>query len=189
MEKIDGKKTFGSSVSFDLELPDVPSRRKKKVQRKKSAAVGRRPNPNKRAETDVPCPGCGSALPEEEWLDALIGFISGAQSFDIGNPVRGRVVETLRKTVTNMETPRPRDVWELSIIARLTREFESMLQAELSQQHSTNDDTFTREEVEAYGKKIQEETMAFANTELRRQIEQELWKQFDEELQRRTRED
>ena len=125
----------------------------------------------------------------QEWLDALIGFISGAQSFDVGDPVRGRVVQTLRKTVTNMETPRPRDVWELSIIARLTREFESMLQAELLQQHSLNDDVFTKEEVEAYGKKIQEEAMAFANKELRRQIEQELWKQFDDELQRRAKED
>ena len=189
MGKTDGKKTFGSSVSFDLELPDVPRRRRKKVQRKKSASVGRRPNPNKEAGGDVPCPGCGSALHEEEWLDALIGFISGAQSFDVGDPVRGRVVQTLRKTVTNMETPRPRDVWELSIIARLTREFESMLQAELSQQHSLNDDLFTKEEVEAYGKKIQEEAMAFANQNLRRQIEQELWKQFDDELQRRAQED
>lgn len=189
MEKTGGAKTFGSSVSFDLELPEAPPRRRKKVQRRKSATVGRRPNPHHHDKEEVPCPGCGHSLKEDEWLDALIGFLSGAQSFDVGDPVRARVVQTLRNTVTNMETPRPRDVWELSIVARLTREFEAMLQTELADLNAQIQEMFSKDDVEAYGKKIQEDTLAYANADLRRQIEQELWQHFEEELQRRARQD
>ena len=63
--------------------------------------------------------------------DALVGFVSGVRDFEIGNSVRSRIVHTLRNTVTNMDTPHPRDVWELSVVARLMEEIERIVQAEL----------------------------------------------------------
>lgn len=195
MEKPGGQKTFGSSVSFDLDLPNLPRRRRKRARR--HAVTEERRDP-----TDVDCPGCGHALPEEEWLQALVGFISGAHAFDVGNPVQAKVVQTLHNTVTNMDLPQPRDVWELSIVARLNREFETMVEAEMVRRNALMSEMYTHEEVEAYGRQIQEDTLAYAEStlaaqlekeiraalepQLRREIEQALWKQFDEELARRS---
>ena len=195
MEKANGPKTntFGSSVSFDLDLPEQPKRRRKRAQRRK-------PQVKKELKARVECPGCGHDLPEDEWIDALVGFVSGARAFDVGDPVQSRVVQTLRNTVSNMELPQPRDVWELSIVARLTVEFESMIEDELHRR-MVDEELYTAEEVRAYGQQIQAEALAHAEAQqnehvrqeilaelepaLRREIEHELWKQFDEELNRR----
>ena len=195
MEKANGPKTntFGSSVSFDLDLPGQPKRRRKRAQRRK-------PQVKKELKARVECPGCGHDLPEDEWIDALVGFVSGARAFDVGDPVQSRVVQTLRNTVSNMELPQPRDVWELSIVARLMVEFESMIEDELHRR-MVDEELYTAEEVQAYGQQIQAEALAHAEAQqnehvrqeilaelepaLRREIERELWKQFDEELNRR----
>ena len=195
MEKANGPKTntFGSSVSFDLDLPGQPKRRRKRGQRRK-------PQVKKELKARVECPGCGHDLPEDEWIDALVGFVSGARAFDVGDPVQSRVVQTLRNTVSNMELPQPRDVWELSIVARLMVEFESMIEDELHRR-MVDEELYTAEEVRAYGQQIQAEALAHAEAQqnehvrqeilaelepaLRREIEHELWKQFDEELNRR----
>ena len=195
MEKANGPKTntFGSSVSFDLDLPGQPKRRRKRAQRRK-------PLVKKELKARVECPGCGHDLPEDEWIDALVGFVSGARAFDVGDPVQSRVVQTFRNTVSNMELPQPRDVWELSIVARLMVEFESMIEDELHRR-MVDEELYTAEEVRAYGQQIQAEAFAHAEAQqnehvrqeilaelepaLRREIEHELWKQFDEELNRR----
>lgn len=198
MEKPGGQKTFGSSVSFDLDLPNLPKRRRKKPQRKMAKQ-------EEMVAGDLDCPGCGHPLSEDEWLQALVGFVSGAHAFDSGNPVQARVVQTLHNTVTNMDLPQPRDVWELSIVSRLTREFETLVGEALQQREQVTEERYTRDEVEAYAQQVQEETWALAEVtlasqleeelratmepQLRREIEQALWKQFDEELQRRTKTD
>ena len=195
MEKPGGQKTFGSSVSFDLDLPNPTRRRRKKARRRVVEEESRAP-------TDVDCPGCGHALPKEEWLQALVGFVSGAHAFDVGSPVQPKVVQTLYNTVTNMDLPHPRDVWELSIVARLNREFETMVEAEMVRRNALMSEMYTHEEMEAYGRQIQQDTLNYAESalaeqlereiraalepQLRREIEQALWKQFDEELARRS---
>lgn len=101
-----------------------------------------------------------------------------------------------------MELPQPRDVWELSIVSRLTSEFDLLLQEGIEQAFADMGELYTREEVEAYGERVQAEAFAQAEQhlaakieadlraglehQLRREIEQELWKQFDEELARRA---
>ena len=151
---------------------------------------------------DIDCPGCGQGLSEEEWLDALVGFVSGVRDFEVGNPVRSRIVQTLRNTVTNMDTPHPRDVWELSVVARLMKEIERIVKAEtLRISNDEAEQNFTVTEVQEMLQATEIETRDSMATEiwedvvvqvqtalepkLRKQIEQELWNEFEAELRRR----
>ena len=151
---------------------------------------------------DIGCPGCGQDLSEDEWLDALVGFVSGVRDFEIGNSVRSRIVHTLRNTVTNMDTPHPRDVWELSVVARLMEEIERIVQAELLRISSEDSEqrfsaTEVQEMIQATENEIRntmaveiwEDVVVQVQTalepELRKQIEQELWSEFEAELRRR----
>lgn len=195
------KNTFGSSVSFDLEQPPEPKRRKNKSQHLDSG--DEHPPPGAEVHGGVDCPGCGSALSNEEWLSALVGFVSGARDFEIGNPVRARIVQTLQNTATNMDTPHPRDVWELSIVSRLMNEIERIVQAEVLRTSADQTEVkYTVSEVqdmldataletrntmltEVWDEAVLQVQMAL-EPELRKQIEQELWVEFEAELQRRT---
>mgnify|MGYP005720710929 CR=1 FL=1 len=196
MNQPNGQKTFGTSMSFDLELPAARKARKKK-EKGFSSQPADQPDSG-----DVDCPGCGHGISKDTWHQALVGFVSGARSYAMGEPVRGDVVQTLRNTVSNMELPQPRDVWELSIVSRLTSEFDLLLQEGIEQAFVDMGELYTREEVDAYGARVQAEAFAQAEQhlaaeieadlraglehQLRREIEQELWKQFDEELARRA---
>ena len=193
------KNTFGASVSFDLEKPPEPKRREKKnfEDDGKDLPV-KAPSHSK----DIDCPGCGQGLSEDEWLDALVGFVSGVRDFEVGNPVRSRIVQTLRNTVTNMDTPHPRDVWELSVVARLMKEIERIVKAEtLRISNDEAEQNFTVTEVQEMLQATEIETRDSMATEiwedvvvqvqtalepkLRKQIEQELWNEFEAELHRR----
>ena len=198
MNKPGGQKTFGTSISFDLDLtPSKTSRREKKVE-----AVDQPGNVPTSGSAEVDCPGCGATISQDEWIQALVGFVSGARRYDLGETVPGNVVQTLRNTVSNMDLPQPTNVWELSIVNRLSQEFDLLLQEGIERTLSEMGDLYTRDEVDAYVERVRAETLAAAEHELaqrietevreglevqlRREIEQELWKQFDEELQRRS---
>jgi len=193
------KNTFGSSVSFDLEMPPEPKRREKKNHGEEQTETSPQAplNPG-----GIGCPGCGQEISEDEWLDALVGFVSGVRDFEIGNSVRSRIVQTLRNTVTNMDTPHPRDVWELSVVAHLMEEIERIVQAEIHR--ASNEDAerkFSVAEVQEMIQATETETRDTMATEiwghvvvqvqtalepeLRKQIEQELWGEFEAELRRR----
>ena len=193
------KNTFGASISFDLEKPPEPKRREKKTEGDEDRETHIAPPPHSK---EVDCPGCGQGLSEDEWLDALVGFVSGVRDFEVGNPVRSRIVQTLRNTVTNMDTPHPRDVWELSVVARLMNEIERIVQAEILR--VSNDEAeqkFSVTEVQEMLQATEIETRNAMATEiwedvvlqvqtalepkLRKQIEQELWSEFEAELRRR----
>tara|TARA_B110000902_G_scaffold247288_1_gene303223 strand:- start:276 stop:896 length:621 start_codon:yes stop_codon:yes gene_type:complete len=193
------KHTFGSSVSFDLELPPEPKRREKKNSEEEHIDLPFEVHSN---ATEVGCPGCGQDISEDEWLEALVGFVSGVRDFEIGNSVRSRIVQTLRNTVTNMDTPHPRDVWELSVVARLVDEIERIVQAEILR--NSNEDPEQNFSVAEVQEMIQATEIEIRNTmvteiwgdvvvqvqtalepELRKQIEQELWSEFEAELRRR----
>ena len=193
------KNKFGASVSFDLEKAPEPKRREKKNSEEEQ--IEDVPEVRLSAE-DIGCPGCGQDLSEDEWLDALVGFVSGVRDFEIGNSVRSRIVHTLRNTVTNMDTPHPRDVWELSVVARLMEEIERIVQAELLRISSEDSEqrfsvTEVQEMIQATENEIRntmaveiwEDVVVQVQTalepELRKQIEQELWSEFEAELRRR----
>ena len=185
-------------MSFDLEQSPQPKRRKRKTE-----LADEQPPEFTPSEHGIDCPGCGSNMDENEWLQALVGFVSGARDFEVGNPVRARIVQTLHNTATNMDTPHPRDVWELSIVARLMKEIERIVSAEvLRHQAESNTQQYSLAELQHYVQTAEAETAARVQSEmyaqistqvqlelepiLRRQIEAELWQEFEQELARRA---
>tara|TARA_B100001094_G_scaffold310307_1_gene344760 strand:+ start:1063 stop:1683 length:621 start_codon:yes stop_codon:yes gene_type:complete len=193
------KNTFGASVSFDLDKAPEPKRREKKnLEEEQPPMSVQTPS----LSADINCPGCGNGLSEEEWLDALVGFVSGVRDFELGNPVRARIVQTLRNTVTNMDTPHPRDIWEVSIVNRLMQEIKRIVQAEvLRKSNDESEQKFSVTEVQEMIQATERETRTAMATEiwedvvvqvqtalepeLRKQIEAEMWAQFEAELRRR----
>jgi len=193
------KNTFGASISFDLEKAPKPKRREKKVLEDAENPPEQEKQPSL---AEVDCPGCGHGISEDEWLDALVGFVSGVRDFELGNPVRARIVQTLRNTVTNMDTPHPRDIWEVSIVNRLMDEIKRIVQAEiLRKSNDEQEQKFSVTEVQEMIYATEMETRASMATEiwedvvvqvqtalepeLRKQIEAEMWAEFEAELRRR----
>ena len=193
------KNTFGASISFDLDKAPEPKRREKKNLEEEPAPISENSSP---ASADVDCPGCGHSLSEGEWLEALVGFVSGVRDFELGNPVRARIVQTLRNTVSNMDTPHPRDIWEVSIVNRLMEEIKRIVQAEiLRKSNDESEQKFSVTEVQemirateletrnSMATEIWEDVVVQVQTalepELRKQIESEMWVEFEAELRRR----
>tara|TARA_B100000900_G_scaffold399954_1_gene403077 strand:+ start:260 stop:859 length:600 start_codon:yes stop_codon:yes gene_type:complete len=189
-------KTFGSNISFDIEDQPKPKRRRNRPTREKNDSSGSLP------DDQINCPGCGSLMDEDEWLQALIGFVSGARDFKIGNPIRARVVQTLQKEVAMMEVPNPREHWELSVVDKLMTQINQIVQAEvLRATAEQSDQMYTEADVQHTINLVEQQTEQRVRDELvheiapqiqnelepilRQQIEQELWVQFEEELDRR----
>ena len=189
-------KTFGSNISFDIEDQPKPKRRRNRPKREKNDSSGSLPDDH------INCPGCGSLMDEDEWLQALIGFVSGARDFKIGNPIRARVVQTLQKEVAMMEVPNPREHWELSVVDKLMTQINQIVQAEvLRATAEQSDQMYTEADVQHTINLVEQQTEQRVRDELvheiapqiqnelepilRQQIEQELWVQFEEELDRR----
>jgi len=192
------KGTFGTNISFDLDDTPPPVRRKTKSKQKEESS------PNEVDDEFVGCPGCGSNIKEDEWVDCLVGFVSGAHEFEIGNPVRARIVQNLRNEVSRMNVPNPRDDWELAVVSRLMTEIEKIVTAEINR--NMNDVTATsplaekeREDliieteqrvINTMALEIQEALIEQLTPQLelqiRAQVEQELWQQFENEWKSRT---
>ena len=193
------KGTFGTSISFDLDESPAPQRRatRKNSKAEKSDSV-------ENNSSKINCPGCGYELNENEWLDALVGFVSGAHDFEIGNPVRARIVQTLKNEASRMKTPSPREEWELAVVKRLMSEIERIVQAEINrnknenQGHSPVLEEKEREELIRATEAHVRQTMAYEiqeqliielqpqiEAQLRAQIEQEMWAQFEKEWKNR----
>ena len=190
--------TFGTNISFDIDKTPKPLRRKSKPQEAKQDYAAKQPNKL------VGCPGCGSEINEDEWLDCLVGFVSGAHEFEIGNPVRARIVQNLRNVAARMSVPNPSDDWELAIVAKLMTEIERIVDAEINRN--------TSEIIATSALDIQQQNQLIAETEsrvrntmalevqeavieelvpqlesqIRTQVEQELWSQFENEWKKRN---
>ena len=193
------KGTFGTSISFDLEEAPAPQRR--------SVRRDSKPEEKNILNTDsseINCPGCGHDLDENEWLDAIVGFVSGARDFEIGNPVRARIVQTLKNEAARMKTPSAREDWELAVVKRLMSEIERIVQAEINRNqnenigHSPVLEEQEREELIRATEAHVRQTMAYEiqeqliielqpqiEAQLREQIEQEMWAQFEHEWKNR----
>ncbi len=101
-----------------------------------------------------------------------------------------------------MDTPHPRDVWEVSIVNRLMEEIKRIVQAEVLRiSNDEMEQKFSITEVQEMMEATERETrMSMVNEvwgeavvqvqaalepELRKQIESELWVEFEAELRRR----
>lgn len=192
------KGTFGTSISFDIDDTPKPMRRKG---REKIDLVE---NNNAKSEEISNCPGCGAEINHDEWLDCLIGFISGAHDFEVGNPVRARIVQNLRNLAARMNVPSPTDSWELAVIDKLIIEIKRLVAAEVDRTNRklTASNELGDKEREAIVIETENRvinTMALEiqealieqltpqlEVQIRQQVEQELWVQFEEEWRNRT---
>ncbi len=192
--------TFGTTVSFDLELAPAPKRR---IGRKLAKDLDSSEHDSDGDDSElIGCPGCGNNISDRDWVDSLVGFVSGAYDFEVGNPIRARIVQTLKNEASRMNVPHPTEDWELAIVSRLMTEIERIVQAEnLRVSNEEPDQSFSVIEVQEM---IQATEIEIRNTmateiwgevvvqvqtvlepELRKQIEQELWSEFEAELRRR----
>ena len=192
------KGTFGTNISFDIDDVSAPNRR-----RVRSRSEINRPAA---IEDDslTGCPGCGSPINHDKWLDCLVGFVSGAHDFEIGNPVRARIVQNLRNQTSTMSMPNPRENWELAVVSKLMGEIEKIVVAEVnrSQPKQVIETGMAEQErmaliaetearvVNSMALEIQEALIAELTPrleqEIRVQVEQELCQQFEEEWKNRT---
>ena len=161
-------------------------------------------NNNAESEEISNCPGCGADISHDEWLDCLIGFISGAHDFEVGNPVRARIVQNLRNLAARMNVPSPTDSWELAVIDKLIIEIKRLVAAEVDRTNRklTASNELGDKEREAIVIETENRvinTMALEiqealieqltpqlEVQIRQQVEQELWAQFEEEWRNRT---
>lgn len=196
------RNTFGTTMSFDLELAPAPKRRvgRRSVGRKNSNKNSKNPDDS----AIIECPGCGSDISDEEWLEALVGFVSGAHDFEIGNPVRARIVQTLKNEVSRMAVPHPIDDWELATVARLMKEIERIVQAEVNRYNNGNNEPekissaekqqiIEQCEERVRGEMVLEvreqvimEISPIIEAQLRQEIENKLWAQFEAEWRNRV---
>ena len=191
------RNTFGTTMSFDLELAPAPKRRNGRNSTENEG-------PTERVHDDgdtVGCPGCGNDISDEEWVDSLVGFVSGARDFEVGNPVRARIVQTLKNEVSRMNVPHPTESWELAVVSRLMKEIERIVQAEINRHHSDSDQISStqRQEIEKITEERVRADMALEirdqvimeiapilEAQLRQEIEQQLWAEFENEWKQRS---
>lgn len=169
---------LGTSVSFDIDEMPTPKRR-----RGHQKGVEEGPEDS---EVNA-CPGCGHDIDEREWLDALVGFTSGAQDFMIGNPVRARIVQTLRNEVSRMKTPNPTEDWEMEIVSRLMKEIERIVSAEIRRTAMDGDNSASSQR-ELIITEYESSIRPSLESEIRQQVEKELWSQFEQAWRERSRE-
>ena len=191
------KGTFGTNISFDIEETSAPVRRRSRQQNNQDDVKV------DEEESLTGCPGCGSPINQEEWLDCLVGFVSGAHEFEIGNPVRARIVQNLRNQTSKMNLPNQSDRWELAVVEKLMTEIERIVLAEVTRnnQKQVADSGLTEIErqellaetqarvINTMALEIQEALIADLTPrleqEIRAQVERELWQQFEQEWKHR----
>jgi len=165
MEKVG----FGTSVSFDIDDAPAPTRRR----------ISRRKKEKQEIDAASACPGCGNEINQSEWLDALIGFISGAHDFAVGNPVRARIVQTLKNEVARMPLPTPHDDWELEVVGRLLKEIERIVTAEVRRiKMDDKDENLSIIRQEIYNE-AEIALRPVLELEIRQEVEQQLWQEFE----------
>ena len=192
------KGTFGTNISFDIDETTAPVRRRVKEENHKEI------DSVEDNDTLTGCPGCGSEISHDEWLDCLVGFVSGAYEFEIGNPVRARIVQNLRNQTAKINLPQPKENWELAVVGKLMAEIEKIVLAEVKRNQqkqvaSAGLSDIERNEliaeteartINSMAVEIQEALIAeltpILEQDIRAQVEQELWQQFEQEWKNRS---
>ena len=134
----------------------------------------------------------------------MVGFVAGAKEFELGNPVRARIVQNLRNEVSKMNLPNPRNNWELAIADKLINEISKIVSAEVNRAKSeltasgsisaVEREQIIRETEELtinnYALEIQdsliEQLTPQLEVKIRHEVENELWQVFEEEWRNRT---
>ena len=115
----EGDAFLSSQVSFDLDGPKKPVRRKSKKDADGKAS-------KRRVEDDLvtECPGCGSDIPEGEFVEAILSFVTGSADYLAGDPVRVRSVQLLQQLISQGRLPDPHSEWNLEVVQRIEQHIE-----------------------------------------------------------------
>ena len=117
----EGDAFLSSQVSFDLEGPRKPVRRKSKKDKDGRASKKRIDGGEVSA-----CPGCAAEIPEGEFVEAILSFVTGAADYLAGDPVRVRSVQMLQQMVSQGRLPDPHSEWSLEVVQRIEQHIEHM---------------------------------------------------------------
>ena len=198
----EGDGFLSSQVSFDIDGPQKPVRRKANRD-----AAGK--TAKKRLEDDqvTECPGCAADIPEGEFVEAILSFVTGAADYLAGDPVRVRSVQMMQQMVSQGRLPDPHSEWSLEIVQRIEQHIEQMAdeRARLihrqgdgggvgNLQHGINIEEIRehlRAEIEqeivgqvavAIRDQVREQVVAEMVPIIRAEVEKELWNEFEEAM-------
>ncbi len=194
---------LSSQVSFDIEAPEKPRRKKRK---KKDGEEGDEGLDGPVTE----CPGCGASLPESEFVEAILSFVTGASDYLAGDPVRVRSVQILQQIISEGRLPDPHSEWSMEVVQRLEQHIEHMAderarvsarldgdnpdspsRIEIEQQIRADVNENLRAEIEqeivgevavAIRDQVRQQTLEEMVPQIRAEIEKEMWEQFEEVL-------
>ncbi len=197
----DGGGFFGGSQgSFNLEESTQPVRRRKRGGRSRPAPVQQQSSENtptieRRTVLDhdaIPvqdsitnCPGCGNNIPEGDFVEAIVSFVTGAVDYLAGDPIRSQAVQALRQQAKRMDLPEPYDDWLIEVCVRLEAQVMRYLEA---QQGMLAADIEERMRTELMGE-FYNQVRAEIEAHVRSEVEAELWEEFQRTYQEQNQTD
>ena len=198
----EGDAFLSSQVSFDLDGPRKPVRRKAKKDASGKASK-KRVDEGKVTE----CPGCAADIPEGEFVEAILSFVTGAADYLAGDPVRVRSVQLLQQMVSQGRLPDPHSEWSLEVVQRIEQHIEHMADERARLIHRQEDgflDGFPQQGInveeirESLRAEIEQEIVGQVAVAIRDQVrqqvveemvpviraevEKELWSEFEEAM-------
>jgi hypothetical protein len=189
-----------SQVSFDIDEPRKPVRRK---QRK----VAESESLNEEGPV-TGCPGCGNDIPEGEFVEAMLSFVTGTNDYLSGDAVRIRSVQISQQLISQGRLPDPHSEWSNEIVQRLEQHIENMANERarlLKRQAEGLDEGIgpltdieeiregLRAEIEqeivgevavAIRDQIRQQVIAEMVPQIRAEVEKELWDEFEDALRK-----
>jgi hypothetical protein len=116
----EGDAFLSSQVSVDLDEPRKPRRKAKKDAAGKSS--------KKRIDDELvtACPGCAADIPEGEFVEAILSFVTGAADYLAGDPVRVRSVQMSQQLISQGRLPDPHSEWSMEVVQRIEQHIEHM---------------------------------------------------------------
>ena len=194
----EGEGFLTSQVSFDIDEQRKPVRRKKK-----------RENENQDPGDDGPvtgCPGCGNDIPEGEFVEAMLSFVTGSADYLSGDAVRIRSVQMSQQLISQGRLPDPHSEWSNEVVQRLEVHIENMANERarlLKRQEDGLDNGISpltnieeirenmRAEIEqeivgevavAIRDQIRQQVLEEMVPQIRAEVEKELWDEFEDAL-------
>ena len=130
----EGDSFLASQVSFDIEEPQKPVRRRAKKEASGKAS-------KKRVDDGhvTECPGCAAEIPEGEFVEAILSFVTGAADYLAGDPVRVRSVQLLQQLVSQGRLPDPHSEWSSEVVQRIEQHIEHMADERARLMHRQED--------------------------------------------------
>ena len=117
----EGDAFLTSQVSFDIDEPRKPIRR-----RQKKNTGGKDDEEGSDDGHVTACPGCSADIPEGEFVEAILSFVTGAADYLAGDPVRVRSVQMLQQMVSQGRLPDPHSEWSMEVVQRIEQHIEHM---------------------------------------------------------------